>query len=231
MSNEHINIKYIKTKINGEPKILCMVTCNLCPMLKFNAASRTAFCSKYFCALDVIGLSHNIISNNIWGYSCYQGVSSPYRDLQIPTWCGLQSHLPIVNTSNQLYTRTGHNTYSTEINESTNLAVFSSQYIKYDNVLTNLITNRVTNLPMVYNDGSRLLLDDFGSSEKCSCCGKLSKDVKRTEHIGMCDNCWDKNDKNIEYFSYINNFRLKRKSTWIKKIDKKIDKELIKIKN
>ena len=50
--------------------------------------------------------------------------------------------------------------------------------------------------------------------------------IDRNKNLGMCNDCWDKisnkKDNNELYFAYINNFRLKRKSTYSKSEFKKV---------
>ncbi|MFW6272832.1 MAG: hypothetical protein ACOC2U_03535, partial [bacterium] len=58
--------------------------------------------------------------------------------------------------------------------------------------------------------------------KECSHCGEKYISIDRKKNIGMCEKCWNlyKENKDEKYFSYINNFRLKRKSTRLEKIDK-----------
>ena len=41
------NSRYIKTPVDGIPKILHMFNCNLCPLMLFDVKPKITRCSKY----------------------------------------------------------------------------------------------------------------------------------------------------------------------------------------
>ena len=61
--------------------------------------------------------------------------------------------------------------------------------------------------------------------EVCSACGEEDESVKRTEKIGMCDDCWDEYqfDEEKKKQSFVNNFRIKRNKDFPKEPFKIID--------
>ncbi len=223
------NIRYIKTYIDNNPKVLCMNTCNLCPFLIFDRVDKMVRCSKFtFKFKSTRSFYSNIIECNINAYSISGDVSMPLTIINIPDWCGLSKFILEAQKQNHIYFKTSHNMYDYVINESTTLPAVSSHYTQYNNKLIKLETTS-NKLPAKFEDFKKTEpIKNYPVLKSCSCCGSMKINIDRDKNLGMCDECWEKykDDKDIKYKSYVNNFRLKRNSTWIKDINKKIEEIL-----
>jgi hypothetical protein len=218
------NIRYIKTYISNEHKILCLNSCNLCPFLLFDKNNKTVRCSKYTDKITIDNKFYsNIINCNINAYSISGPVFLPLSNINIPDWCGLDKDIISANNNIKLYYKTGFNQSTSVNNILTNLPVESSYYVNYNNKLIKLESN-FNKLPAIIEKTEKT----HSILNICSCCGNNKNDVDRNNNLGMCNDCWEKhkNNKNIKYYSYVNNFRLKRNSTWIKDINEKIEEIL-----
>ena len=223
------NIRYIKTKVDETPKTLLMHSCNLCPYLFFIKELNTAKCMQFKSPN-----SENLIERQLYSYNVAGDKAIPVKNIIIPEWCGLVKELMSTYSDRKLIIRNGCNGYRTiyGVFDSTNL--ISSSYVSYDRTLDKLVsaeTKYGTNLPVVQN---RTVIPAFSIvtppppplTHKCSCCGNVKEGVNRIKNIGMCTECWEQNKDNetVKQFAFVNNFRLKRNSTWTDVIHKKINK-------
>ena len=221
------NTRYIKTKVDDTPKILHLLTCNLCPLLKFETGQYVANvtrCAKYH------SITTNITDNDVYSYSVMGNRSIPLKDIAIPDWCGLSPGICLINASGDMYVRNGHNSYEIVPHIYQSLVVVSTLYVQYDVKLEKLVSGARKNsiyFPPAKNikalpEGT--ITKNYKSLATCSCCGQMVENVDRKKNIGMCPKCWDENKDNdkIKHFAYVNNFRLKRNSTWTDEIHKKI---------
>lgn len=220
------NTRYIKTKVNGIPKTLHLLTCNLCPLLVYDSGPKVSRCAKYK------GLN-NVTCSYVHSFSMMNDRILPLQEIPIPEWCGLCKDVMFINKDGNMYVRNGHNSYETIPDINRNLVVMSSAYVEYDLKLQELVSGSFKNAINFTRSGQRALPErtttpittkTYTNVSTCSCCGKLLEDVDRKKNYGMCTKCWEenKNNENIKYFAYINNFRLKRASSWSEEIHKKI---------
>jgi len=215
--------RYIKTKVDNVPTILNMDSCNLCPFLTFHKESRSARCSSFY-SKDT---NFNVIDNSVYSYSICGSNCVNMKELDIPKWCGLTNDLDTIMKEKEAYVKSGNNQYETVLNVTEDLQVYSSLFVEFDDKLNNLthINNRTKTNTLVYKPVEKYI--PVVVKRECSCCGEDKEEVNRETNSGMCNDCWvlSQHNEETKYFAYINNFRLKRKSTWIKEIPKML-KEL-----
>ena len=232
MGNSEFNIvpnntRYIKTKVNDTPRILHLLSCNLCPFLQFGVGihvTNITRCSKYH------SISTNITDHDVYSYSIMGDRSLPLKDIAIPTWCGLPQGICLVNATGDMYVRNGHNSCETVPHIYQNLVVISGLYVQYNVKLEKLVSGTQKNaifFPSVEDIKAlpeNTTTKTYKSLSTCSCCGQSAENVDRNKNLGMCPKCWEENKDNDEmkHFAYVNNFRLKRNSTWTEEIHKKI---------
>lgn len=217
--------RYIKTKVDHVPTILNMDSCNMCPFMIFHKESRIARCSKFY-SKDT---NFNIIDNSVYSYSLCGDNCVTLKELEIPIWCGLPTKIEVIRDETEVYVRSGQNQYSTIFNMTDDLQVYSSLFIEFDDKLNFLthINNKTRKNTLVYTPIPVEKFIPIVVKRECSCCGQDKEEVNRETNTGMCNDCWvlSQHNEETKYFAYINNFRLKRKSTWMKEIPKKL-KEL-----
>lgn len=219
------NIRYVKTEINGVKAPMCMNSCNLCPLLGIDREKMTANCLRFKRTFrDIEPQTSNVIKK-IYGYKYTKGVYLPLEIIEIPNWCLLSDKKESVLYTSLIFVKTKNNGYRICYDNLDVLNIINSQDIEYgENGIDLIFKDKIKTtepfglLPEKTQKNNILI-------EKCSCCGEMKEKTDRNKYYGMCEDCWNKNKNNeqVKYFSYINNFRLKRKSTWIKKIDKKLD--------
>lgn len=219
------NIRYIKTKVDGIPKILRLSSCNLCPFLIYDNNHRLSRCAKYM-------MLNNVTSTNIYSFSMVGDRIIPIQEIMIPTWCGLCKNVTYINMDSNMYVRNDCNSYETVSDINRNLVIIFDDSVRYDIKLQQLVSESfVNNINYVRNEQKFLPertstydIKTIPTYRTCSCCGKLTENVDRNKNYGMCDKCWDlyKDDQNIKHFSFINNFRIKRSINWSNEKYKKI---------
>lgn len=205
--------RYIKTKIDGSPKILHLNKCNLCPLLYMDMECRFAKCAKF----GTQGIYLNTIDYNVYSYSSVGKRCIPIKDIDIPNWCGLPEDISVIHQQLNTYVTSdeGHivipNTFG-------NIVVVSSKYVQYDPKLTKLVYKSFNTTKSDSSKPKELLahVPFTPTVSTCSCCGKMVVDVNRKKNFGMCPKCWDenKNNEEMKQFAFINNFRLKRCAYW-----------------
>ena len=214
-----IQSRYVKTKVEGSSRLLHMNTCNLCPLLQFDADSKIARCAKYS-SETVFG--HDI-DYDVWSYSVVSNRSVPIKHIEIPEWCGLPSDILLINKDGNMYVKNG-NMYDTIPGIYGNLVTTSTLYVDYDKKLERLIYNSTKNLNLKNIKALPEKTKTYTSLSTCSCCGELVEDVDRNKNFGMCPKCWEQNKDNekMKQFAFVNNFRLKRSANWTDEMYKKI---------
>lgn len=218
------NTRYIKTKIDGDPKILHLLTCNLCPLLIFDKGPNATRCAKFH------SISTNMTDSNIYSYSVMGNNAVPIKDIDIPDWCGLSEEIAKAHSSGDMYVKSGNNSYEIIPDIYQNLVIMSSMYVGYDQKLDNLVsgTNKTINFRYNRNASLPAKIETPTTStptyRTCSCCGELKEGVNRDKDFGMCPTCWEKykDDKKMKEFCFINNFRLKRSAKWSDEVYKEI---------
>lgn len=232
MKSNVLNIKYIYTKIDGMPKFLIMDKCNFCPFLINDHINSTTLCGKY---TDVKSKSKekNYLAK-IHGYVIRKtpyNRREPITDIKIPNWCELPRVVTKVKTDEIFYyKKNGILTQESSIKYANTISVVSSKNIRTSSIDgESLLTKPISSgsgRPYGYTPGTS------GSKPKvtviidntCSVCGKAKDTVNRSKNNGTCSECWEniKDTPDMVYKSYINNFRLKRKKSWVDKEFKKV---------
>lgn len=221
--------RYIKTEIDGSASILKINSCNLCPFFMYMKSEGNTRCAKYFSPSS----KSNITCPNIYSYTISNNNAFPIQSIDIPVWCGLHKTKETVKEDKNLYIRNGQNRYMEIPTDDKNLVTLSSLFVDYDKNLNKLVyVTDTPNTPYKYlmNEEKETSLppfdvtDSYKVKRECSCCGDNKEDIDRTKNLGMCTTCWEqyKDNEEYKYFAFINNFRLKRKSTWTDVISKKI---------
>ncbi len=201
--------RYIKTKIDGAPRILHMHNCNLCPLLIMDQSYRIAKCAKYGTA----GIFLNTVDYNVYSYSCVGKRCVPIKEIDIPNWCGLPEDVLVIHQEQNTYVKSGEG-HIVIPNTFGNMVVTSSLYVEYDPKLTKLVY-KAAKQPKIPNS-LPAHVPSVPTVSTCSSCGKMVENVNRKKNFGMCPKCWDENHDNEEMkqFAFINNFRLKRSAYW-----------------
>jgi len=225
------NTRYIKTEVDNTPKILHLLSCNLCPLLTYDDGPKVSRCAKYH------SITTNITDNNIYSYSAQGDCTVPIKQVDIPDWCGLSEGESLVKATGDMFVKDGHNSYKIVHNIYQNLVVMSGLCVDYDVKLMKLVSGSNKNAISFSYNRNRALPErttTYSSNptptppvptlRTCSCCGELLEDVSRKKNFGMCPTCWEKHkdDKKVKEFAFINNFRLKRAATWTDESYKKI---------
>jgi hypothetical protein len=221
--------RYIRTSVDNRPTILLLTKCNFCPFFKVDT-------NKFSRCLRFKDVDNRDTITYIHAYSfkyssVYDGcLNEPTFDVDIPKWCKLDESLASDKVDLAMYT-----VVKDEIIRTTNVAntlvVISDKFIKRDRdfkYITDKIptTTKTPQETRYENEYSRLpvITPTIPEVKKliCSCCGESMETVERNKNLGMCKTCWDENNNNIEIkkFSFINNFRLKRKNDYIPKFVK-----------
>lgn len=205
-------IKYVITKIEDQPHILCISKCNFCPFFSLDTSGFDCFCHRE--EMDnkrLISKVNSVVYAYPLRYTTF--------DVKRPDWCGLDEFLIGGDVNKNMYYRTGNNTISCEkIDNPEEHPILFDTYLKYSK-------------GKIVKDNKKIEKDNFivideQNKNICSCCGSKKNDVDRNKNLGMCDECCDMvkhhSDDETMRFIYINNFRLKRKSTYSNTKFKKI---------
>ena len=128
------NTRYIKTEVDNTPKIVHLLSCNLCPFLIYDNGPKVSRCAKYH------SISTNITDSNIYSYSSMGDCIVPIKEVSIPDWCGLPEGESLVKATGDMFVKDGHNSYKTVSNIYQNLVIMSGLYIDYDIRLMKLVS-------------------------------------------------------------------------------------------
>jgi hypothetical protein len=208
-----INTRYIILKVDNYPKIVHLLSCRLCPLLYYDKRIGMILCQRFTSESD------NVIASKKYSCISVKDVTIPFDNIEIPNWCSLPSDIKDIGQETEVYYKTANNKYEKSPLPIASLIVVSSINLSYSYELITLVSNannrtlfpalNIIKENTVINDNSPII-------RKCSCCGIAKEKVQRTEHNGMCSECWEanKDDKEVMRLAFINNFRLKRKATW-----------------
>jgi len=225
----NINGKCIGTKVDGKTAIMRLNTCNMCPFLTFDSHTKTAFCrnpKEDYLTKKVIAICYSYMYND--------GYHFPLNDIHIPDWCQLNDLAADVIAYKKISYQEGGNVYTDTIQNFTEFHIYSDKNLKFNGCKLEskvLPNNQQKSLPQSTNNSSSVDRFSYNSTpyvkkDTCSLCGEYKEEVDRNNNLGMCNDCWDKisnkKDNDEIYFAYINNFRLKRKSSYSKSEFKKI---------
>jgi hypothetical protein len=220
------NYRYLFTKIDKRPQFLVMKTCNLCPYLINDFKNGEALCGKY--ANTNASYPDKGFISKVHGY-IQRKIDSKHMDIlsgvDIPYWCGLPDHLTKITKNDSIHTiKDGKVFLESGQNYANTIQIIDSSFVVYDENHESLIS-RPDN-PTYVNYGSNGKRSTSSTTNNttwkskyltmCSSCGEEKEEVDRNIHLGMCDNCCDKNKFSHpkRYNAKINNFRLKRKEDW-----------------
>jgi hypothetical protein len=201
--------------------------CNECPLMKFYPEDFLSTCLQFTSTqtniLDDFTINYDSITNEI------------IDDINIPSWCGLPDDLMMSCRDTKSYVVVNDKVLINETEIDFGLDVYDSSYFKpkkekqpnISDHLSDIITQNIKNNQKKLDDFETFteFMDEWDgynsyseydkntkSHDVCSLCGEEDESVNRTEHNGMCNECWEYNKDNKDSIktSYINNFRLKR---------------------
>lgn len=196
-------MKFIKTEVDEKAVRLKLSNCNYCPYFKFNIADKTCVCRKY---VNNNGENSSNVILKRYNYELYNFIYLPILETPIPEWCNLPSQ-------------------ETDVDNEYTLSVLKEDYMISQFVSTKKDLDIINDETVIYRNGklvtktvitrSYLYIKPLNNTI-CSSCGKSKDDVNRKENLGMCNECWNLYSKNEikKHFAYINNFRIKRQSTY-----------------
>lgn len=217
-----VNVRFFKTKVDLDNVYMIMTKCNLCPFLMCDTDKNNAVCGHP----KKIKI-HEVIKTDIL-YFEERPKTLIVDDLRINEHCPLSKTLDeefkreILTYKNEgfIYVfsspkkddeRPIFESYM-QFHHKSDLLTFTDNYnrytrnkIKYDSKVKERNEFKTPNVIVPYV-----------KNEVCSCCGLSKEDVDRDKNNGMCEICFTKFklDNDIKYFSYINNFRIKRNMTF-----------------
>ena len=196
-----IKRKYVITNVESKPTLLAVSKCNYCPFFKFDAYKFESFCTKRDPHLPERSIGKTNAARYLDGYQY------PMDDIKLPDWCELSVLDFDCKLDDILYYKKGKLIVGEAFNCPADIDITEDNSIKY--VGQNLVK---TEYIKIDNAIPTPIL------KICSCCGEDKSDVDRTRNEGLCGDCLlllDDTDTNKLNFIYINNFRLKRKSTYL----------------
>lgn len=224
------NIRFIKTKISDDNAYVLLTKCDYCPHFLKDKSIGKVSCGNSFNSLN----NDNIIQSDVRFMLKNNNLVVQDSDTLIPEWCTLSDKMKdemdksrIVYKSRgfiyklispfskgvdkiipDVYIRHKYESDELEYNEEGKIYI-TNQILKKENDKIVNNTNHVTTIP--FTNYTKIIDKNI-----CSSCGEDRDDVKRSENDGMCNDCYEKNkfDNMLKYYSFINNFRLKRKSDW-----------------
>lgn len=203
------NLKYIGSKVDDKPGVLCLGTCNMCPYLHIEPHSKTTFC-KNPKEPDLV----KKFINSLYSYTYIDGYYFPLVDIPIPEWCQLDDIVSDVIMRKKITYKKSGDIHVESIESFGAMDFFSYKNVKYNG------SKLVLNIKYI-RDRENEYKPQYAAPipiKPCSFCGEDKSEVDRTKNLGMCNDCWDrlskKNDNDKVYFAYMNNFRLKRKAPY-----------------
>lgn len=215
--------RYVFTKIDKKPMFMIMNKCNLCPFAINDHLKGRALCSKYDNPKST--LEHKNWIGKVYGYlhkKTTYNRTEMLTQLEIPFWCRLSKNaagLSINDTVN--YIKNGHLVTESGHTSDVSIAIVDTRYIDFskidgESLVYKPVENKKTTRKTYKHNDTSPTTTTPPPRKLCSSCGKEKLEINRKIHNGMCDECWGehKDDKEILYKSYINNFRLKRKKSW-----------------
>ena len=212
--------RYLYTKIDEKAQFLVMKKCNLCPFLINEFDKGEAHCAKHINAKSSFK-DKNFISK-VSGYRQRRAGSTKMdilSDVDIPFWCNLPNHLAKMSPNDNIYSiKDGKLFIESGQNYANTVQIIDSVFVKYDEKHQALISKPKEEKKAVIRTPYKNTTNWKPKHlTVCSSCGEVKDEIDRDIHIGMCDECWGKNKFSHpkRHHSRINNFRLKRRETWV----------------
>lgn len=205
------NIRYIVTKVDKKDCILCQRTCNFCPYFDLDPHSKTTYCRNF---------DYKRFIKLVYSYNYVNGYFFPLTDIPIPDFCTLNRYITELSPNTKF--KSSDNSIVVEsIQSIKDFEIVTDKSIKYVDfkLVTDLKIPYVEEyFPNQSGEYAPYVAPTQVIKNICSCCGDDKKEVDRNKQMGMCDECFSnmpkKRNKDKLNFVYINNFRLKRKSTY-----------------
>lgn len=224
------NIRFIKTKVSDDNVYLLLTKCDYCPYFCKDKYISKVRCGKSFNSPN----GDNVITSNVRFMIMDNNLVVEDSDTIIPHWCTLSDKMKTEMDSKMIRYKSRGFIYE-----------MLSFFIKgEDKIIPDMyVKHKYGSDELEYNEGGKLYLQNQVINQPiksntvspvystprtfqtytppiikniCSCCGEDKEDVKRNINNGICSDCFIKNNNTLKYNSYINNFRLKRKSDWSK---------------
>lgn len=225
------NIRFIKTKVGDDGVYLILTKCDNCPYI-----AKDVFASKVRCGHSFGSKNRDNVILNDAEFIIKNNNIENKSDVQIPEWCSLcdrmkdemDKKLIRYKSDGVIYSllsffRKGvdkilPDIYVTRKNRSDELEYNEDGKFFLENQVKLKENENVIIKPLQTFEHNSVVVNNTIQKNICSCCGEGKEEVDRYINDGICNDCLDiiKNDKKVKYRSYINNFRLKRKSTWSK---------------
>jgi len=219
---EDSKYRYIFTKVDNRPRFLVINRCNLCPFLINDSDNSSAKCGKYINSNSVWTEKNYIMK--VHGYIQKKAGSTDLRILthvDIPEWCELPNHLVQISPNDNInYIKDGKLNVESGQNYANTIQIIDGKEVDFGTDGESLILKPAK--PTYINYGTTPMSHKTTETSKintdvCSFCGEDKENVDRDNHLGMCDDCWDKCKFSHpkRYSARINNFRLKRRKDWV----------------
>lgn len=208
-----MNNKYIITEVDDQPTVVSMSKCNMCPFFSLPSGSFSCYCTKRESATNPAKLVETVNAITIT-----DGFRYVLQDIKQPKWCELSILQLDTDLDNYMYYKAVGNVAGRHVQDPGSLDLILDTAIKYSK-------NKLVKDNKIKVAKSSDTPPQIDNQKICSCCGKKKDDVIRSKNNGMCDDCWEEIstfDENKINSIYINNFRLKRKSTYSDSQFKKI---------
>lgn len=220
------SIKYIGTKIDNKSAIMGLSTCNMCPFLYFESHSKSAFCKNP--REEHLTKKHIMVC---YSYMYNDGYHYPLNEVSIPDWCQLSNMVVDILGAKKISYQDSGDVHTDTITSFGEFHIYADKKLKFKGckLETKFAPDNKDNTTTQKSLPERTTYSapiPVVKKEVCSLCGESKEDVDRTKKLGMCEKCWKKISKKKDndkiYFAYMNNFRLKRKSTYSESDFKKI---------
>jgi len=227
--------RYIYTMVDKRPQFLIMNKCNFCPFLINDYENGSAKCGK-FVNVKSVWTDKNYIAK-VYGYIQKRTGTMDMNiltQIDIPSWCNLPDHLTRISPNDAIsYIKDGKLIVECGQNYSNAVQIIDANEIEYGDDGESLVLKPLKPTYINYGKDGKTIFStssDTSTSYKsidtgvCSMCGEDKDEVDRNSHIGMCNECWSKYKFSHpkRRISFINNFRLKRKESWVGEEFKKV---------
>lgn len=233
------NVRFLKTRVDGEDIYMIMNKCNLCPYLMVDKDNYRAVCGNPVKKKEI----DDTVNTDIMYYEKGDRVTV-LDDCRIPDFCYLSKNLKDEFDKGTLKVKKNETLYIYSSERKGNEKILSEVYVcfneeggftfsdKFNKYLEarekynekKLEKEKNTTQNVISKETELFTHTTIIIGDICSCCGEKKESVDRNTNDGMCNECNEKSKTNYDlvYNSYINNFRLKRKKEFIEKNFKKI---------